>query len=84
MLNDPFTTNIFRGWQKCIAGAIAPAMDAQGKGTQAGGSLLAICIIIGTVAGAVAGEASMGFVGGAIIGIIAAVVLWLRDRKRTR
>ena len=58
-------------------------MEAEGKGKQAGGSLLAICIIIGTVAGAVAGEASMGFVGGTAIGVVAAVLLWLRDRKRT-
>ena len=73
---------IFGCWQKRIAGAIARAMNAQGKGTQAGGSLLAISIIVGTVAGAIAGEPSMGFVGGLGVGVLIAVLLWLRDRKR--
>ena len=84
MLNNPFTTNFSGGWQKRTAGAIAHSMNAQGKGTQAGGSLLAICIIIGTVAGAVSGEPSMGFLGGTAVGVLIAVLLWLRDRKRTR
>ena len=57
-------------------------MNAPGKGTQAGGSLLALSIIVGTIAGSVAGEPSMGFVVGAAAGVLIAVLLWLRDRKR--
>ncbi len=58
------------------------AMNAEDKKPLAGGSLLALCIIIGTVAGAVAGEASMGFLVGTGAGILLAVLLWLKDRKR--
>ena len=48
----------------------------------AGGFLLSLSILIGAVVGAVKGEASYGFVIGAGVGIMLAVLVWLIDRMR--
>lgn len=48
----------------------------------AGGFLLAIAVLVGTVAGALRGEPSLGFVAGAGIGAVLAATVWLLDRRR--
>jgi hypothetical protein len=51
------------------------------KGAQAGGSILAGCIIAGVIGGVIVGQSSIGFLTGTGIGILIAVLLWLRDRR---
>lgn len=48
---------------------------------QAGGSILAGAIIAGVVGGVLVGQPSIGFLVGTGIGILIAVLLWLRDRR---
>jgi len=52
------------------------------NGPQAGGFLLAMCILTGAVIGTVKGQPSIGVIAGAAIGVVVAVALWLRDRMR--
>jgi hypothetical protein len=49
---------------------------------RAGGSILAAAIIAGVIAGIILGQPSIGFLAGAAIGILIALLLWLRDRRR--
>jgi hypothetical protein len=49
--------------------------------SRAGGSILAIAIIAGVVAGVIVGEPSIGFLAGLALGVAAAVLLWLLDRR---
>lgn len=48
-----------------------------------GGIFIVIAIAIGTAIGVAEGQPSIGVIGGALVGIAIAVVVWLRDRKRT-
>lgn len=48
----------------------------------AGGFLLSVSIVIGTIVGAVKGQPSLGFVIGAGVGAALAVLVWLADRRR--
>jgi hypothetical protein len=50
--------------------------------TQAGGAILAIAIIAGTVAGIMVGQSSIGFLVGTGAGILIALLIWLNDRRR--
>jgi hypothetical protein len=52
------------------------------KPVRAGGSVLAGSILAGTLIGVLAGEASIGFLGGLGVGILFLTLLWLRDRSR--
>lgn len=49
----------------------------------AAGVLLAIAILGGAIIGMILREPSAGVVGGAAIGIVVALLYWLRDRRRT-
>ncbi|HVJ00639.1 MAG TPA: hypothetical protein VM662_00570 [Sphingomonas sp.] len=49
----------------------------------AGGSLLALSLIVGTVFGATRGQASMGFMGGLGVGLALLALVWLIDRMRS-
>ena len=51
------------------------------KGAQAGGSILAGCIIAGAVGGVILGQPSIGFLVGTAIGVAIAILLWLKDRR---
>jgi hypothetical protein len=51
------------------------------KGAQAGGSILAGCIIAGVIGGVILGQPSIGFLVGTGLGILIAILLWLRDRR---
>jgi hypothetical protein len=52
------------------------------KNSQAGGFVLAACIIGGTVAGAILRQPSLGFLIGLGAGMLLAVVIWVIDRSR--
>jgi len=56
------------------------AMAGRGKFTQAGGFILAVSILAGTVAGLVAGQSSIGILAGAAAGILLAILVWVLDR----
>ncbi|AJP74232.1 hypothetical protein [Sphingomonas hengshuiensis] len=48
----------------------------------AGGFLLAISLVAGSVIGAIAGQPSVGFVGGLGVGLALTIGVWLIDRAR--
>lgn len=50
----------------------------------AGGFLLALSLIVGTVTGAGQGQASLGFVAGLGVGLALLVAVWAIDRARHR
>ena len=50
--------------------------------TQAAGSMLAISIIAGTVAGVIVGQPSAGIVVGTAAGVLVAILFWLGERRR--
>jgi uncharacterized membrane protein (UPF0136 family) len=50
----------------------------------AGGFLLAVSLLAGTIIGAGQGEASIGFVAGLGVGLVLLLAVWLIDRARTR
>jgi uncharacterized membrane protein len=52
------------------------------RSSQAGGFVLAACIIGGTVAGAILHQPSLGFLIGLGAGILLAIIIWLVDRSR--
>lgn len=49
---------------------------------RAGGAIIALCLIVGAVAGVLGGQPSIGLLAGLGAGIAVAVALYLRDRKR--
>lgn len=58
-------------------------MNGSGNtGARAGGSILAGAIIAGVIAGSILGQPSIGFLVGTAAGILMALLLWLRDRRR--
>jgi uncharacterized membrane protein len=57
-------------------------MADRGKITQAGGSILAISIIAGTVAGTIVNQPSIGVLVGTAAGVLLAVLYWLHDRRK--
>lgn len=50
--------------------------------TQAAGSVLAISIIAGAVAGVIVGQPSIGFLAGLAAGILLVILFWLNERRR--
>ncbi len=57
-------------------------MESRSKYAQAGGSILAISIIAGTVAGIIVGQPSIGFLVGTAAGGLLAFLFWLNERRR--
>ena len=47
----------------------------------AGGSLLALSIILGSVGGAVLGQSSLGFLVGAGVGVLLLLLVWFLSRR---
>ena len=47
-----------------------------------GGAIIASAIIAGVIGGIIAGQPSMGFLAGAGMGVLIALLLWLKDRRR--
>ena len=52
------------------------------RAKKAGGFLLAVSIIAGTIAGGMVREPSIGLLIGTAVGILLLIVVWLADRKR--
>ena len=50
--------------------------------TQAAGSMLAISIVAGAVAGVIVGQPSVGFLVGTAAGALLAILFWLNERRR--
>ena len=50
--------------------------------SRAGGSILALSILAGTVIGVFARESSIGFLAGAALGLAILGVIWWIDRRR--
>lgn len=48
---------------------------------RAGGCLIAAGLIIGPIVGLAFGQVSIGLIGGLVIGVIAAIVMAVRDRR---
>ena len=57
-------------------------MEKRARYTQAGGSILAISIIAGTVGGIIVGEPSIGILAGVGAGALLAILFWLNERRR--
>ncbi len=55
--------------------------DQTPRSPRAGGAILALVILAGAVAGAATGEPSLGVVVGIAIGVVAAIAVWLLDRR---
>lgn len=49
---------------------------------RAGGFVIAAGILLGAIAGIAVGQPSLGLVIGAVFGLLAAVLMWLADRRR--
>lgn len=57
-------------------------MSQRTRYTQAAGSVLAISIIAGAVAGVIVGQPSIGFLAGTAAGLLLAILFWLNERRR--
>lgn len=52
------------------------------RNMRAGGSLVALGTIVGTIGGGLMGQPSLGLLVGFATGAVAAVMVWLLDRRR--
>ena len=57
-------------------------MEKRARYTQAGGSILAISIIAGLVAGIIVNQPSIGILVGTGAGALLALLFWLAERRR--
>ena len=57
-------------------------MAAKSTVPLAGGFLLCICLLGGTLIGAFLGQSSIGFLVGAGTGLLLLALVWVRDRRR--
>ena len=60
---------------------MAVAME-QKASSEAAGLILATSIIAGVVGGTIAGETSIGFLAGLVVGVVMSLLFWFRDRGR--
>lgn len=47
----------------------------------AGGALIALAVMVGSIAGLILGQPTIGFLIGLALGVIAALLIWWTDRK---
>lgn len=59
----------------------ADMTDERPKAARAGGILIALAVIIGTVAGLALRQPSIGMVAGFGTGLVLAILVWLLDRR---
>lgn len=57
-------------------------MPAKSPPPRAAGAIIAFTTIAGAIIGTAEGQPTIGLLGGLGIGVLAAVLLWLRDRAR--
>ncbi|HEX8241236.1 MAG TPA: hypothetical protein VF574_15990 [Allosphingosinicella sp.] len=57
-------------------------MSQRTRSTQAAGSMLAVSIVAGAVAGVIVGQPSLGFLAGLAAGVLLAILFWLIERRR--
>jgi len=55
----------------------------QGRSTKAGGCFLTLCIIAGFIVGIARQNPMQGVLIGTGVGVLAAVLLWLADRRKS-
>ena len=55
----------------------------ENRSTMAGGLFLMLAILLGTIWGVVIGQPMLGVLRGTGIGIVAALLVWLLDRRRS-
>jgi hypothetical protein len=55
---------------------------ADRPGPQAGGFIIAVAIMAGTIIGGLKGQPSIGLLAGLGLGVVAALAVWLRDRAK--
>jgi hypothetical protein len=55
---------------------------ANRPGPQAGGFIIAVAIMAGTIIGGLNGQPSIGLLAGLGLGVVAALAVWLRDRAK--
>lgn len=60
----------------------AGAEKDHGSKAMAGGFFIALITLIGFFVGAFNGEVSIGAIGGFVIGIVIAIIIWLNDVKK--
>lgn len=51
------------------------------SGPAAGGAILALAILAGSIVGLIVHASTIGFLVGLAVGVAAAVAIWLRDRR---
>ena len=69
------------GWRAATERGTGSAM-ANRSGPQAGGFIIAVAILAGTIIGGLMGQPSIGLLAGLGLGVAVAVAIWLRDRAR--
>jgi hypothetical protein len=53
----------------------------RGRHGKAAGSMLAISILAGAVAGVIVGQPSLGVLAGTAAGVVIAILFWLKERR---
>ena len=69
------------GWRAGAGRGRGSAM-ANRPGPQAGGFIIAVAILAGTIIGGLNGQPSIGLLAGLGLGVVAALAVWLRDRAK--
>jgi hypothetical protein len=86
MLDDAFTTENRRSRRRAIEcrgpNCQEALMSQRRRYTKAAGSMLAIAIVGGAVAGVIVGQPSIGVLAGTAAGILIAILFWLAERRR--
>jgi hypothetical protein len=80
LLNESFTTLRAGSFASARASCHCAAMSKD-RPSRSGGALFAFSIIGGTIAGVIAGEPSIGVVGGGLLGLALMLLVWLLDRR---
>ena len=55
--------------------------DHRKAGPRGGGAIISGAIIAGVIIGIILGQPSIGFLAGTGAGLLAAILMWLRDRR---
>lgn len=50
------------------------------KNSTGAGAIIALLILVGTIGGGLMGQPSIGLLAGTAIGVLIAILLWLRER----